>query len=267
MRHIDNKKPLMLLLSLFILSIFLIYTPAEAQTSKTPNTPGKKTTGSGYKKTTGNTTKKTTGNSYKKTTGNKKTTSNKKTTGSSYKKTTASSLRNSSDYMTENRRQFLAVCYQMGTNLSKRGFTHDVSASSHSYSSALKNGRECNCAMYASWCLQEFGILSKGKCFYAKSSGRPSRGSWNKSKVQLVKYYKRCGSLKYKLKPGDVVCCTGKHHTCIYAGLNKKGQMTWYDAGRHSTRGGSTGDHYKPIRPSVNKYLEGRTIGYVIRIK
>ncbi|MBQ9155482.1 MAG: CHAP domain-containing protein [Eubacterium sp.] len=171
------------------------------------------------------------------------------------------------DSTAAHREQFLNICKEIGINLNKKGFRYGYSSRARSYSSALKHRRVATCATYVSWCLQEYGVLPKGKLFYGKGRGLPSKTKWDKKKIQVVRVYKT--TKHANLKPGDVICwATGKAHVCVYAGKNSQGKRTWYDAGRHqSTYGHCAGSRYKVVSARYNKYLENRLVGYVIRIK
>jgi hypothetical protein len=166
-----------------------------------------------------------------------------------------------------NREEFLEICQTMGENLNKKGFRYGWSSSARSYSSALKHRKVATCATFVSWCLQEYGVLKKGKLFYSKGGGVPNKTHWKSKKVKMIKVYKKTKNAN--LQPGDVICwASGSEHVCIYAGKNKEGKRTWYDAGRHqSTYGHCAGSRYKVVSARYNKYLENRLVGCVLRIQ
>jgi hypothetical protein len=166
-----------------------------------------------------------------------------------------------------NREEFLEICQTMGENLNKKGFRYGWSSGARSYSAALKHNKVATCATYVSWCLQEYGVLKKGKLFYNKGGGVPNSKHFKSKKVKVVKIYKKTKNAN--LQPGDVICwASGKEHVCVYAGKNKKGKRTWYDAGRHqSTYGHCAGSRYKVVSARYNKYLENRLVGCVLRIQ
>lgn len=165
-----------------------------------------------------------------------------------------------------NLERWLNICETMGDNLHKKRFRYSNSGTRPTYKRALSSGRKSNCALYVSWCLQEYGALKKGQTFYVKGSGsiKKNFSKWGK-KVRVIRVYKRCRSTK--LRPGDVVCWSGTAHACIYAGRNKSGERIWYDGGKVATYGNSSGSRYKNFKVRHLGYLDGRKISYVIRIK
>lgn len=165
-----------------------------------------------------------------------------------------------------NLERWLDVCETMGDNLHKKKFKYSNHGTRSTYKRALSSGRKSNCALYVSWCLQEYGALKKGQTFYVKGSGsiRKNFNSWGK-KVKVIRVYKRCSSTK--LRPGDVVCWAGTAHACIYAGRNSKGDRLWYDGGKVATYSNRSGSRYKNFGVRQLGYLNRRKISYVIRIK
>lgn len=162
--------------------------------------------------------------------------------------------------------EWLKVCETMGKNLNKKKFRYSFSGSSKSYQDALAGKRKTNCAKFVSWCLQEYDILNKGETYYVMGSSiHKNFKKWDKSKVSIIEKFEDCAEAG--LEPGDVVCWAGKAHTCIYAGRDKKGRRTWFDAGRQSTYGKCSGSRFKKVKATPNKYLDGREVAYIIRIK
>lgn len=162
--------------------------------------------------------------------------------------------------------EWLDVCETMGKNLNKKKFSYSYSGPYKSYQDALSGSRTTNCAQFVSWCLQEYDILNKGETYYVMGSSiHKNFKKWDKSKVSIIEKFKDCGEAG--LKPGDVVCWAGKAHTCIYAGRDKKGRRTWFDAGRQSTYGKCSGSRFKKVKATPNKYLDRREVAYIIRIK
>ncbi|MBR0381363.1 MAG: hypothetical protein IJH71_02875 [Eubacterium sp.] len=154
------------------------------------------------------------------------------------------------------------VCTEVGKILKKKGFRYSNGGTKKTLAKGIKKGRKCNCALYVSWCLQEYGAISKGKCFYVKGSGKLSK-SLGKG-VKVIRYYKK--AKKINLKPGDVVCFTTPH-ACIYAGKNSKGKRVWFDQGKVATKGNRNGAKYKSYGKRTENYLNNRKVSYVIRIK
>ena len=162
--------------------------------------------------------------------------------------------------------RWLEVCRTMAKKIYKNGFRYSYGAPSRSYQIALKGDKKSNCAMYCSWCLQEFGVTEYGQTYYVKSGGKIKKNfEWDTTKVDIIKVYKKVAD--YNLKPGDIVCLTGSNHTCIYAGRNEKGERLWYDAGRKYAKGKKNGAKYKELGAKPWNYYDKRTIGYLIRIK
>ena len=154
------------------------------------------------------------------------------------------------------------VCTEVGKILKKKGFRYSNGGTKKTLAKAIKKGKKCNCALYVSWCLQEYGAIKEGKCFYVKKSGKLSKSLG--SGVKVIRYYKK--AKKINLKPGDVVCFTTPH-ACIYAGKNSKGKRLWFDQGKVATRGNRNGAKYKSYGMRTENYLNNRKVSYVIRIK
>ena len=161
---------------------------------------------------------------------------------------------------------WLNVCRTMGINVNKKGFRYSYESHAHSYNEALSGSRKTNCSKFVSWCLQEYGALEQGQTFYVMD-GRIKKKfkTWDKTKVSVFKVYKHCSAAG--LQPGDVVCWAGKPHSCIYAGRDRHGRRLWFDAGRQNTYGKCSGSRFRRITASPSKYLDRRTVGYIIRIK
>lgn len=162
---------------------------------------------------------------------------------------------------------WLNTCLTMGKKLHSYGFRYSNSGTRSTFKRALSSRRKSNCALYVSWCLQEYGAVKKGQTFYIKGHGRIKKNfsRWNSNKVKVIKVYKKCSSTK--LQAGDIVCWSGTPHTCIYAGRNSSGERTWFDGGKVSTYGNSSGSRYKSFKARHLGYLDHRRISYIIRIK
>ncbi len=154
------------------------------------------------------------------------------------------------------------VCTSVGRTLKKKRFHYSNGGCKSTLAKGIRSGRKCNCALYVSWCLQEYGAISKGKTFYVKGSGRLSKSLG--SKVRVIRVYKKAKNAG--LKPGDIVCFTTPH-ACIYAGKSKNGNRLWFDQGKIATYGNSNGARYKSYGKRQEGYLNNRTVSYIIRIK
>ncbi len=168
----------------------------------------------------------------------------------------------SSDYTLEG---WIKTCQKVGRNLTKYRFTYG-NRSKRTYKAALKSGRKTNCALFVSWCLQEYGVSKKGDVFWTKKSGKISRKpkSW-KGKVQIIRINKKAS--KANLKAGDIVCWQGIAHTNIYVGKNSSGQKTWIDGGSMATTRRGSRRYISADKIKVFNYLNKYKISYVIRIK
>lgn len=81
-----------------------------------------------------------------------------------------------------NLNRWLKICENMGKNLKKKKFKYSNSGTRSTYKGALSSGKKSNCALYVSWCLQQYGALKKGRTFYVRSSGslKKNFGKWGK---------------------------------------------------------------------------------------
>lgn len=162
--------------------------------------------------------------------------------------------------------RWLDVCETIGDNLKKRHFIYSNSRTKSTYKAALSRRKRSNCALYVSWCLQEYGALKSGQTFYVRGSGsiRKNFRKWG-SKVKVIRVNKRCPSAN--LQAGDVVCWSGLAHVNVYAGKNKDGDRLWYDAGKAATYSGRSGSRYENVGAKQLSYLNSKRISYIIRIK
>ncbi len=160
---------------------------------------------------------------------------------------------------------WLDACQKVGRNLTKHHFTYG-NHSKKTYKAALKSRRKSNCALFVSWCMQEYGVAKKGDVFWTKRSGALSRRpkSW-KGKVQIIRINAKPS--RAKLKAGDIVCWKGIAHTNIYAGRNSAGQRTWIDGGSMGTTRHGSRRYVSADKIKVFNYLNKYKISYVIRIK
>ena len=154
----------------------------------------------------------------------------------------------------------------MGKNLKKKKFKYSNSGTRSTYKGALSSGKKSNCALYVSWCLQQYGALKKGRTFYVRSSGslKKNFSKWGK-KVKVIRVNKICSSAD--LQKGDVVCWAGIAHCNIYAGRNSSGDRLWYDAGKSATYSGRSGSRFENVGAKTQGYLDSKRISYIIRIK
>ena len=125
-----------------------------------------------------------------------------------------------------NLNRWLKICENMGKNLKKKKFKYSNSGTRSTYKGALSSGKKSNCALYVSWCLQQYGALKKGRTFYVRSSGslKKNFSKWGK-KVKVIRVNKTCSSAD--LQKGDVVCWAGIAHCNIYAGRSNSGDYLW----------------------------------------
>lgn len=165
-----------------------------------------------------------------------------------------------------NLNRWLKICENMGKSLKKKKFKYSNSGTRSTYKGALSSGKKSNCALYVSWCLQQYGALKKGRTFYVRSSGslKKNFGKWGK-KVKVIRVNKTCTSAD--LQKGDVVCWAGIAHCNIYAGRNNSGDRLWYDAGKSATYSGRSGSRFENVGAKTQGYLDSKRISYIIRIK
>ena len=165
-----------------------------------------------------------------------------------------------------NLNRWLKICENMGKNLKKKKFKYSNSGTRSTYKGALSSGKKSNCALYVSWCLQQYGALKKGRTFYVRSSGslKKNFSKWGK-KVKVIRVNKICSSAD--LQKGDVVCWAGIAHCNIYAGRNSSGDRLWYDAGKSATYSGRSGSRFENVGAKTQGYLDSKRISYIIRIK
>lgn len=166
----------------------------------------------------------------------------------------------------ENLTRWMDTCEKVGKNLRKKKFRYGNRGTRSTYSSALSNGKRSNCALYVSWCLQEYGALKKGRTFYVRRSGSIKKNfkRWGR-KVKVIRVNSDCSSAN--LQKGDVVCWSGIGHCNIYAGTNSSGDRLWFDAGKSATYSGRSGSRYENVGAKTQSYLDSRHISYIVRIK
>ena len=135
------------------------------------------------------------------------------------------------------------------------------------FTDARKAGRHAtNCALAASWCMQEFGTLKKDQHIYADWDGNIHCSSATRKRID--KYYEviniggKRNANGVKLKPGDI--CIWNIHVNVYAG-EEGGKKVWYDFSRNciSDKKPDSGTYVKFIR----KGDIGQILYKVLRLK
>ena len=139
---------------------------------------------------------------------------------------------------------WLQAVQNTGRVMSENQFTYDRKGIKKSLEQALDGNRHGDCAHLVSWSLQEYGILEKGEHFYSNSSGSLSCSkdssvySQLKDKCEIIDTGGISCSDTEKLKEilhvGDI-CCYNLHMNVV-AGISKKGDILYYDAGLVPTR-------------------------------
>ena len=143
-----------------------------------------------------------------------------------------------------------------------------------------------NCADYACWCLQKYGIMPAGKRYYTQGytvrtfPGKKSNYMKNLKKLQTIYIAKKgvkASTLVKKtgtksLKKGDIISVVKSdgsgHHLMIYAG-KVNGKMTYYQVSKACTKTGKNGStlvRSKMQTLSVCTYGEPR-VAMIWRIK
>ena len=167
-----------------------------------------------------------------------------------------------------NMARWMSICDNMASNIEKKHFVYSNSSTKNTYRAAAKKRRRSNCALYVSWCLQQYGAFRSGQTIYIRRGSshiKKNFSRWNKKKVQVIRVNKRAS--RVKLKKGDVVLWNSIGHTNIYAGENSSGDRLWYDAGKSATYGHHSGSRFKNIGKKTQGFLDSKKISYIIRIK
>ena len=167
-----------------------------------------------------------------------------------------------------NMARWMSICDNMANNIEKKHFVYSNSSTKNTYRAAAKKRRRSNCALYVSWCLQQYGAFKSGQTIYVRRGSshiKKNFSKWNKKKVQVIRVNKRAS--RVKLKKGDVVLWSSIGHTNIYAGENSSGDRLWYDAGKSSTYGHHSGSRFENIGKKTQGFLNSKKISYIIRIK
>ncbi len=118
-------------------------------------------------------------------------------------------------------------------------FTYDRKGIKSTLNKASEDNRHGDCAHLISWALQDYGILDDGETFYSNSKGSLSCGRDSSTYAHLEENCDiietggiSCSdtkALKEILHPGDI-CCYNKHMNVV-EGIDKKGNILYYDAG------------------------------------
>lgn len=167
-----------------------------------------------------------------------------------------------------NMARWMSICDNMASNIEKKHFVYSNSSTKNTYRAAAKKRRRSNCALYVSWCLQQYGAFKSGQTIYVRRGSshiRKNFSRWNKKKVQVIRVNKRAS--RVKLKKGDVVLWSSIGHTNIYAGENSSGDRLWYDAGKSATYSHHSGSRFENIGKKTQGFLNSKKISYIIRIK
>ena len=167
-----------------------------------------------------------------------------------------------------NMARWMSICDNMASNIEKKHFVYSNSSTKNTYRAAAKKRRRSNCALYVSWCLQQYGAFRSGQTIYIRRGSshiKKNFSRWNKKKVQVIRVNKRAS--RVKLKKGDVVLWNSIGHTNIYAGENSSGDRLWYDASKSATYSHHSGSRFKNIGKKTQGFLDSKKISYIIRIK
>lgn len=167
---------------------------------------------------------------------------------------------------------WLKTCYDLAKKIDGN-FRYDGGAGTGTYAAAAKGNKKTNCALYVSWCLQEYGVLKKNQKFYSSGYDLVSKtgaitmikktgATVKKVNRQVKNYYKN-------LQPGDICCY--KDHVNVYVGEGEGDYLIWHDAGFKSTTDGKKGSIFKQIENKKRKGSYSKTNGtklitYVIRL-
>lgn len=159
-----------------------------------------------------------------------------------YSKATLSDIDGAYDGTGDN--SWLQALQKTAQVMSENHFTYDRKGIKKTLNEALEGNRHGDCAHLISWSLQEYGILEPGEHFYSNSKGSLSCSTDSSPYAHLEE---KCTiidvggiscsdvrKLKDLLHIGDI-CCYNKHMNVV-AGINKKGDILYYDAGLVPTK-------------------------------
>lgn len=157
-----------------------------------------------------------------------------------------------------------AAAERIAETICSNGFIYSNSGCGKSLKSAISDDKKkVNCAIFASYALQEAGYLPEGKTIYynGKLSGSGASSIEDNSNLEISypdEKPKRCN-----LQPGDVCCFELKgnsYHVAIFAGYSDDGHTLWYTGGRDATdtkkAGGTFVDVNKMARVRQDYYNE-----------
>ncbi len=174
---------------------------------------------------------------------------------------------------------WLQVIVKTARVMSDNRFTYDRKNIESTLDKALEGNRHADCAHLISWSLQEYGILDKEEHFYSDSKGSIS---CHEDSPVYIHLNSKCDiietggiscsdteKLKEILHVGDI-CCYNKHMNVV-AGIDKKGDILYYDAGLVPTKKEGKKIYYtdKLTRPFSRKTKTFRKyrLCTIIRIK
>ena len=163
---------------------------------------------------------------------------------------------------------FLKCVRSIGQTIVNDGdWVYSNAGNKDNFTDARKASRHStNCALAASWCMQEFGTLKKNQYLYADWDGNIHCTTATRKRVD--KYYEtinvggKRNAKGVKLKPGDI--CIWNIHVNIYAG-EEGGKKVWYDFSKNciSDKKPDSGTYVKFIR----KGDIGQTLYKILRLK
>ena len=159
-----------------------------------------------------------------------------------YSKATLSEIEGAYDGTEDN--SWLQAVQKTAQVMCDNHFTYNRKGIKNILDKALDGNRHGDCAHLISWSLQEYGVLEPGEHFYSASSGSLS---CSRDSSPFAHLEEKCdiidvegiscsdvNKLKDTLHVGDI-CCYNLHMNVV-AGINKKGDILYYDAGLVPTK-------------------------------
>lgn len=142
-------------------------------------------------------------------------------------------------YDATNDLELLQTVKKVAGQMVENEFIYSTSGVGKSLEDAIDGNHHGDCAHLVCWSLQDMGILTEKQTFYSKKDGSLSCKKDSKvykaleKKATIIKIDPIKGSdqeaLKKVLKAGDICCY--KLHMNVVAGVNKKGNVIYYDGG------------------------------------
>ena len=125
---------------------------------------------------------------------------------------------------------------------------------------AIKESHTTNCALMVVHAMQRAGVLTKGHSFYSGNNHEKmgSEESWKeiRKNAEVIDFKNGKTVEEANLQQGDI--CLWNGHVNIFAGYNKDGKQTWYDAGSKMTiekvHGGTFANFFKTGNRSKKLY-------------